>query len=298
LKILTIILLFVGVPVYGQIGFQENKGQFDSPIDFRANYGSHVIFLDQEGFSVLLYNQQTWGDVVTHLHDHHTRDIADSFVFPAKLEMQHIKYEFVGANLEQYAGTSKQTAYYNYFLGDDPSRWAGKVASYSKVLYKNIYPNIDLEYVCIDKRFKYNFILNRGSNIEDIQLKIVGASQMNPHFIFNSLNSIQYFILKKEPREAYTLPNVLFIPNAFTPNKDGNNEWFPYSAEVKQPAFVVCVYSRWGEKIFDSQEQGTTKWDGQYKGELVPAGVYVYLVTYRGCDGNTRTDKGMLHAIY
>lgn len=29
-------------------------------------------------------------------------------------------------------------------------------------------------------------------------------SQMNPHFIFNSLNSIQYFILKKQPREAYT----------------------------------------------------------------------------------------------
>jgi len=29
-------------------------------------------------------------------------------------------------------------------------------------------------------------------------------SQMNPHFIFNSLNSIQYFILKKEPQEAYT----------------------------------------------------------------------------------------------
>ncbi|MFB1004699.1 MAG: gliding motility-associated C-terminal domain-containing protein [Bacteroidia bacterium] len=94
------------------------------------------------------------------------------------------------------------------------------------------------------------------------------------------------------------LPNVLFIPNAFTPNKDGNNEWFPYSAEVKQPAFVVCVYSRWGEKIFDSQEQRTTKWDGQYKGELVPTGVYVYRVSYRGCDGNTRTDKGILHAIY
>ena len=29
-------------------------------------------------------------------------------------------------------------------------------------------------------------------------------SQMNPHFIFNSLNSIQYFILKKQPEEAYT----------------------------------------------------------------------------------------------
>ncbi len=173
------ILLFVGIPVFGQIGFHENKGQFDDPIDFRANYGSHVIFLDQGGFSVLLYDQQTWGDAVTHLHDHHTRNIADSFVLPAKLGMQHIKYEFVGANLDEYTGMSKQSAYYNYFLGDDSTRWAGKVASYSKVVYTNIYPNIDLEYVCIDKRFKYNFILNKGSNIEDIQLRIVGADSFS-----------------------------------------------------------------------------------------------------------------------
>lgn len=94
------------------------------------------------------------------------------------------------------------------------------------------------------------------------------------------------------------LPDVLYIPNAFTPNQDGRNEWFPYSEEVIQPAFLVRVYSRWGEKIFDSEEQGTTKWDGQYKGELVPTGVYVYFVSYRGCDGNARTDKGTLHVIY
>lgn len=37
----------------------------------------------------------------------------------------------------------------------------------------------------------------------DLELKAL-RSQMNPHFIFNSLNSIQYFVLKNEPRAAYT----------------------------------------------------------------------------------------------
>lgn len=36
----------------------------------------------------------------------------------------------------------------------------------------------------------------------DLELKAL-RSQMNPHFIFNSLNSIQYFVLKNEPKEAY-----------------------------------------------------------------------------------------------
>lgn len=94
------------------------------------------------------------------------------------------------------------------------------------------------------------------------------------------------------------LPNELFIPNAFTPNNDNTNEWFPYSIEVLQPAFKVRVYSRWGEKLFDSEEAGTTRWDGQYKGKKIPAGVYVYMVSYRGCDGDTRTDRGTIHAIY
>jgi ligand-binding sensor domain-containing protein len=37
----------------------------------------------------------------------------------------------------------------------------------------------------------------------DLELKAL-RSQMNPHFIFNSLNSIQYFVLKNEPKTAYT----------------------------------------------------------------------------------------------
>ena len=47
--------------------------------------------------------------------------------------------------------------------------------------------------------------IERSYKLQLVDLELAALrSQMNPHFIFNSLNSIQYFILKKEPREAYT----------------------------------------------------------------------------------------------
>ncbi|MFT5723628.1 MAG: ligand-binding sensor domain-containing protein [Bacteroidia bacterium] len=46
----------------------------------------------------------------------------------------------------------------------------------------------------ISKSYKHKLV--------DLELKAL-RSQMNPHFIFNSLNSIQYFVLKNEPKEAY-----------------------------------------------------------------------------------------------
>ncbi len=54
--------------------------------------------------------------------------------------------------------------------------------------------------------FKYRTReIERAYKLQIIDSELTALrSQMNPHFIFNSLNSIQYFILKKEPREAYT----------------------------------------------------------------------------------------------
>jgi ligand-binding sensor domain-containing protein len=48
------------------------------------------------------------------------------------------------------------------------------------------------------RRIQENF----SNKLMEMELKAL-RGQMNPHFIFNSLNSIQYFILKKEPKEAY-----------------------------------------------------------------------------------------------
>ncbi|MCW3127938.1 MAG: hypothetical protein JWO03_3596 [Bacteroidetes bacterium] len=66
-------------------------------------------------------------------------------------------------------------------------------------------------------------------------------------------------------------------PNAFTPNGDGINDYFLVSNSCAVSYFSVKVFDRWGEKVYDSYDAGAG-WDGMYKGHLMSAGVYVYLI--------------------
>jgi gliding motility-associated-like protein len=67
------------------------------------------------------------------------------------------------------------------------------------------------------------------------------------------------------------------IPNSFTPNGDGLNDCFgvTYWGETKN--FQLIVYSRWGEKIFETHNISEC-WDGIYKGNPAETGSYVFLI--------------------
>ncbi|MCW5907578.1 MAG: gliding motility-associated C-terminal domain-containing protein [Chitinophagales bacterium] len=73
------------------------------------------------------------------------------------------------------------------------------------------------------------------------------------------------------------IPNYdVFIPNAFTPNGDGENDYWQIFGNlngIKQ--FEIMLFNRIGEKVFESNDLNF-KWDGHYKGVKVPPGVYVY----------------------
>lgn len=73
------------------------------------------------------------------------------------------------------------------------------------------------------------------------------------------------------------------VANAFTPNRSGpgsaspnpqdNDIFLPQVEGVND--FNMKVYNRWGELLFESSDQDQG-WDGYYKGQLMPQGVYVY----------------------
>ena len=67
-------------------------------------------------------------------------------------------------------------------------------------------------------------------------------------------------------------PQNFFIPNAFTPNGDGNNDEFFIYLQEGATLMSFKVFDRWGEKVHD----GLYPWDGNYKGKKAPASVYVY----------------------
>lgn len=67
------------------------------------------------------------------------------------------------------------------------------------------------------------------------------------------------------------------IPNIFTPNGDGRNDFWVIS--VAQPLFFrVTVYNRWGRVVYESDDAGRW-WDGNHfrSGEPCPEGVYFYV---------------------
>ncbi|HEY0261841.1 MAG TPA: gliding motility-associated C-terminal domain-containing protein, partial [Chitinophagales bacterium] len=68
---------------------------------------------------------------------------------------------------------------------------------------------------------------------------------------------------------------IVYIPNAFSPNGDGNNDEFIIFGKGIKYANIK-VFNRWGEKVFDTMESLFATWDGTYKGALQPPAVYVY----------------------
>jgi len=84
----------------------------------------------------------------------------------------------------------------------------------------------------------------------------------------------------------------IYIPNTFTPNGDGSNDFFFMFAK-KLRTFSMKVFNRWGEKVFDSYDlqQG---WDGYFNGKPADVGVYTYLTQFVFPDGQSETRKGSL----
>ncbi len=82
----------------------------------------------------------------------------------------------------------------------------------------------------------------------------------------------------------------VYIPNAFTPNNDGNNDLFmPYGYGIDK--IEMTVFDRWGVQIFksDAEHQG---WDGKYKGMMCAQGVYVYQVLVTSMGGASMKKVG------
>ncbi|WP_118974434.1 T9SS type B sorting domain-containing protein [Taibaiella koreensis] len=68
------------------------------------------------------------------------------------------------------------------------------------------------------------------------------------------------------------------IPNAFTPNGDGVNDYFfPRSLlSAKLTGFSMSIYNRWGQLIFETTATNGRGWDGRFNGKEQPEGVYLY----------------------
>lgn len=87
----------------------------------------------------------------------------------------------------------------------------------------------------------------------------------------------------------------IFVPDAFTPNGDGNNDaLFVRGRHIASMEFKV--FDRWGELVYSTDDPAES-WDGRYKGKPVDPAVYVYWLTVECVDGQTYFHKGNVTVI-
>jgi gliding motility-associated-like protein len=86
------------------------------------------------------------------------------------------------------------------------------------------------------------------------------------------------------------------LPNAFSPNSDGINNLYCVPANVCIANFVIKVYDRLGEKVFESTNF-TNCWDGTYKGKPVNTGVFVYYFDCELSTGESYSQKGNISLV-
>lgn len=75
-------------------------------------------------------------------------------------------------------------------------------------------------------------------------------------------------------------PPRLFAPTAITVNGDTHNDNFKVFGKYFTN-YTITIFNRWGEVIYYS-ENPEISWDGYYRGEPMPIGVYPWIITYEG----------------
>lgn len=98
-----------------------------------------------------------------------------------------------------------------------------------------------------------------------------------------------------QQRLEVKVPEDLYIPNAFTPNGDGNNNNF-FVVTKNITAMHIDIFNRWGEQIYSSDDPAF-QWDGLYLGKPVQDGVYVYLLKATGEEGTSFTRQGTVTVL-
>jgi len=82
--------------------------------------------------------------------------------------------------------------------------------------------------------------------------------------------------------------NLLF-PNAFTPNKDGKNEFFKILNTSQLYDYHLSVFNRWGQKVFETRNY-SMGWDGSINTTPAEPGTYVWFCTFKKT-GETRNTE-------
>lgn len=123
----------------------------------------------------------------------------------------------------------------------------------------------------------------------DVTFTKAGTTRVVCYAIFTQGNdSIVYtkeFWDEHSPLSVTISESRLEMPNAFSPNGDGINDYYAPKTQQSLVKFKASIYSRWGQKLYEWTDPAADGWDGKFNGRDVAQGVYFCDVVAEGADG-------------
>src|SRR5260370_28592008 len=139
----------------GPLTLEPNRGQAPKGVDFIASSLDHKFLLSASGARLEIF------------------DAATKFVEPVQLQ-------FVGANTLATGQGLEKTAFSSaHFSASDKEGLQRNLPNYSKVLYRQVWPGIDLLYYGNRNKLEYDLVVAAGANPDAIRIKLLAQNHFS-----------------------------------------------------------------------------------------------------------------------
>jgi protocatechuate 3,4-dioxygenase beta subunit len=144
---------------YGKLplAFVPNAGQTDSRVRYSAQAGGATFYFTPNE-AVFAFGERS---------SRQARGVV-------------LRLAFLGANPgTRIEGQGLQTGKVNYLIGSDPASWRTGLPTYGQVVYRDLWPGVDMVFRGDAGRLKYEFVLRPGAKAADISLAYRGAKALS-----------------------------------------------------------------------------------------------------------------------
>lgn len=159
-------LIFATLSLVSSASFWENKGQWPEEVLFQSQSPAGAIWVckDRILFHVIHPDDQDMWHVPTHFPDS---------MFSVRNHVFSIDWQ--GTSWAGLLETRGRTRHYsNFFLGNDPGKWASKVYGFEIITLKEFWPGIDLVVSHGSGLVKYDYVIHPQADASQIQWKYSG----------------------------------------------------------------------------------------------------------------------------
>lgn len=162
-------------------GFIENKNQWNTSIDYMAAIPGGRMMVGAGQFTYSFLDNEKIQQLHDQTHDGFSEINLTNDNGP-RIGGRKVNVNFVNSNsAARPTAANKFVAYYNYFLGDDPGKWASKARAFGEVTYTELYPGIDMQLKIVGQNIKYDLIVSAEADPTQIVIAYTGARSVVLH---------------------------------------------------------------------------------------------------------------------